>query len=95
MTTTDIMLLKAASQAFIRSLKGRIFTVTFQKKDGSITRRNARAFVLEALQGGEDRLAKSSAVAFWSNNDHGWRSFKAENLIEIRCGQKVYKGPLA
>ena len=95
MTTTDMMLLKAASQAFIRSCKGRVFSVLFQKKDGTITVRNARAKVLKHLVGGEDKLANSSAVAFWSNNDQGWRSFKAENLIHIKCGDKVFKGPLS
>lgn len=95
MTDSAYMLLKTASQVFIRSLKGRIFTVVFMKKDGTVTVRNARAKVLAELSGGADRLANSSAVSFWSNNDQGWRSFKAENLIEIRCGDKVFKGPLA
>ena len=95
MTSNDPMALKVAAQTFIRSCKGRYFTVMFMKLDGTVTVRNAKEKVLKALAGGVDKHANSSAVKFWSNNDQWWRSFKAENLIQIKCGDKVFKGPLA
>jgi hypothetical protein len=84
---------KASAKAFIASLEGRFFTVSYySKSDGCVVTRNAMAKRFAELAGGVDKLADSPCVAYFDNNREGWRSFNVNNLVEIRCGDKVYKG---
>jgi hypothetical protein len=92
MTNTE-SITKATIKAFIRSLKGRFFTVRFySKSDGCIVTRCAREKVISALSGGVDKLANAPVVSYFDRNKEWWRSFNVHNLVEIRCGDKVYKG---
>lgn len=65
-------------------------TVTFRKKDGSLRTINGHFRAGKHMVGGEagaaahDRLRANGLVAIYSMADKGWRSFKADAVVEIK-----------
>jgi hypothetical protein len=65
-------------------------TVSFRKKDGSIRKINGLFRATSKLVGGDggarqhDVLRSNDLVAIYSLKDRGWRSFKADRVVEIR-----------
>ena len=74
----------------INSTQGRFFSMTFEKKDGTITSRDCRAKDLKSLAGGEDKLAHTPYVKFYDQNSKGWRCVHPDRLIELKCGKKIH-----
>jgi hypothetical protein len=65
-------------------------TVSFRKKDGSIRKINGLFRPTSKLVGGDrgaaqhDVLRANDLVAIYSIKDRGWRSFKADSVLEVR-----------
>jgi len=68
----------------------KIATVTFRKKDGSIRKINGLFRATSKMVGGDggarqhEVLKANDLVAIYSLKDRGWRSFKADAVIDIR-----------
>jgi hypothetical protein len=65
-------------------------TVTFRKKCGSIRKINGLFRATSKLVGGDrgaaqhDVLRSNDLVAIYSLKDRGWRSFRADAVLEVR-----------
>lgn len=76
--------------AEIRKRGTRFATVTFVKKDGSLRKINGLFRPTSKMIGGERGAAQSEVlkandlVAIYSLRDRGWRSFKADSVLEVR-----------
>jgi hypothetical protein len=68
----------------------KIATVTFLKKCGSLRTINGLFRTTSNMVGGDggarqhDVLRSNDLVAIYSLKDKGWRSFKADRVVEIR-----------
>ena len=80
----------AAVHAAIRQRGTKFATVSFVKKDGSIRRINGLFRATSHMVGGDrgaaqsDVLKANDLVAIYSLKDRGWRSFKADAVLDIR-----------
>lgn len=59
-TPTDCFLMRDSLKEFIDGTKGRIFTATFIKKDGSLRMMNCRKGVHKDLKGGVNKAAANN-----------------------------------
>ncbi len=65
-------------------------TVSFRKKDGSIRKINGLFRATSKMVGGDrgaaqhDVLHANDLVAIYSLKDRGWRSFRADAVLEVR-----------
>ena len=65
-------------------------TVTFVKKDGTPRKINGLFRTTKHMVGGDggarqhDVLKANDLVAIYSLKDRGWRSFKADSVLEVR-----------
>lgn len=73
----------------IRSTKGRFFSVTFTKADGTLRKACAQHKNLGALKGGESTHKNSNSIPFYDVNKKAYRSFNVDRLSEIKCGGSV------
>jgi hypothetical protein len=72
---------------------GKIFNVTFVKKNGAIRNLNARLGVKSHLRGGKltyDPASRNNLIVF-SMNDKGYRTVNINTIIEIKINGKTYK----
>lgn len=80
----------AAVHAAIRQRGTKFATVSFVKKDGSIRRINGLFRATSHMVGGDggarqhDVLRSNDLVAIYSLKDRGWRSFKVDQVVEVR-----------
>ena len=71
---------------------GKIFHITFVKKDGTIRSFNARFGVHRYLNGGKlkyDPDAKGNIIVF-SMEDRGYRTVNLNNILRIKTKGNVY-----
>lgn len=65
-------------------------TVTFRKKDGTVRKINGLFRAAKHMVGGDrgaaqhDVLRANDLVAIYSLKDRGWRSFKVDQVVEVR-----------
>jgi hypothetical protein len=77
-------------RAAVRKRGTKFATVAFVKKDGSIRKINGLFRATSKMVGGDrgaaqhDVLRANDLVAIYSLKDRGWRSFKADAVIDIR-----------
>lgn len=77
-------------RARVRSKGTKFATVVFTKRDGSIRTINGLFRPTSKLVGGDrgaaqhDVLRANDLVAIYSLKDRGWRSFKADSVLEVR-----------
>jgi len=75
----------------VAETKGRIFSATFTKKDGSSRNIVARLGVRRDQKGGESTLAKyENYVTVFDMHKQGYRALNLETLERITCGSKSY-----
>lgn len=81
----------------LRDTKGRLFTVTFVKKDGSERKLTGRLGVTKHLVGGENtvkHLKQYLTVAEFGNKSVGgkvvYRNVNLESILSAKIGGKVY-----
>ncbi|WP_430928365.1 hypothetical protein [Polaribacter marinivivus] len=71
---------------------GRIFNVTFVKKNGSVHRMNARLGVRKNLKGKGlkyDPITRGNLIVY-SMSDKGYRTLKLGSILRIKCNGTVY-----
>lgn len=71
---------------------GKIFHITFVKKDGTIRSFNARFGVKSHLNGGQlkyNAAAKGNLIVF-SMNDNGYRTINVDNILRVKSKGNVY-----
>lgn len=62
---------------------GRIFTVTFIKKDGTVRVLNGRLGVEKHLKGGECTLDKDKFIIVYDLKAEGYRAVDKESIIDV------------
>lgn len=75
---------------FIEQTKGRFFTVTFIKKDGTQRTLNGRVGVTKHLKGSVSRAGDQYITVFDVKNG-GYRSVNKDTVKEIKFGKEVYR----
>ena len=77
-------------EQFIEQTKGRFFTVTFIKKDGSERTLNGRVGVTKHLKGGVSR-AGDQYITVYDVQNGGYRSVNKDTIKQIKFGKEIYK----
>ena len=76
--------------AAVKSRGTKFVTVTFVKKDGSLRKINGHFRAVKHIVGSDrgaaqsDVLKANDLVAIYSLKDRGWRSFKADSVLEVK-----------
>ena len=68
----------------IEGFKGRIFTVTFTKKDGTIRKMNCRMGVTKYLKGGKCTLDKNKYIIVFDMQNNAYRAVNKETILDIK-----------
>ena len=68
----------------IEGFKGRIFTVTFVKKDGSIRKMNCRMGVTKFLKGGKRTTDPNKYIIVFDMQNNAYRAVNKETILEIK-----------
>jgi hypothetical protein len=76
---------------FRKIVGGKIFTVKFKKKDGTIRTLNGRLGVKKHLRGGKIRFnaSEKNNVIVYDLKNKGYRSFNLSRLNYLKCGGEV------
>jgi len=77
-------------EQFIQQTKGKFFTVTFIKKDGTERTLNGRVGVTKYLKGGVSR-AGDQYITVYDVQNGGYRSVNKDTIKEIKFGKEIYK----
>ena len=77
-------------EKFIQQTKGRFFTVTFIKKDGTERTLNGRVGVTKHLKGGVSRAGDQYITVFDVQNG-GYRAVNKNTIVKIKFGKEVYR----
>jgi hypothetical protein len=76
----------------IKATKGRIFSATFIKKDGSIRTINARTGVQNNLQGGNNGASSKKAyITVYDMVNKGYRMVNLETLMNLKINRIAYQ----
>jgi hypothetical protein len=77
-----------------RELKGRIFSATFIKKDGSIRKINCRLGVVKALRGGALKYNAEAInnLVVWDLKIKDYRTIPLDKLLTLRYNKKEVAG---
>jgi hypothetical protein len=67
----------------------RIFGIVYEKKNGEITKFNARFGVHKFLKGGQRTIPQSMYV-IWDNNRKGYRALEPSNIIQLTFNKCRY-----
>lgn len=67
----------------ILNSNGKIFTVTFVKKDGSIRVLNGRLGVTKHLKGGDCTLNKEKFIIVYDLKSEGYRAIDKESILDV------------
>ncbi len=69
----------------------RIFSVTFEKADGSIRKLNGRLGVYRHLKGGESTINHLPYLqGCWDVQKDAYRAFNKSKVLSLKVGGKVY-----
>jgi hypothetical protein len=68
----------------ILNSKGKIFTVTFTKKDGSTRVMNARLGVTKHLRGGESTLNPNEYITVYDMQNKGYRAINRQTITDVK-----------
>lgn len=70
----------------IKSAKGKFFSVTFEKKDGTIRTINSKDKYFRLIKGGNSTVQGSGYVSAVNRNKESWFCFQPEKVKEFKCG---------
>ena len=73
-------------ETLIGSVKGRFFSITFEKKDGTIRTINGKDKYLRLLRGGENKVKDAGYVSAVNRNKEEWFCFKPNSVVRFKCG---------
>lgn len=68
----------------VEGFNGRIFTVTFIKKDGSIRKMNCRMGVTKFLKGGKRTTDPNKFLVVFDMQNNAYRAVNKETILEIK-----------
>jgi hypothetical protein len=68
----------------ILNSNGKIFTVTFLKKDGSLRVINGRLGVTKYLKGGSSTLNPADYITVYDLQSKGYRAINKSTIIEVK-----------
>ena len=68
----------------ILNSKGKIFTVTFTKKDGTTRVMNCRLGVTKHLKGGESTLNPNEYITVYDMQNRGYRAINRQTIIDVK-----------
>ena len=68
----------------ILASNGKIITVQFIKKDGSIRTLNGRIGVTKHLKGGECTLDKEKFIIMYDLKNNGYRAINKDSIINVK-----------
>lgn len=79
-------------QKLIEDTKGKFFSITFQKKDGTLRTINGKNKYANLIRGIQNShaikgLRNAGYVSAINRNNKGWFSFKPEAVRHFKCGQ--------
>lgn len=74
-------------ETLIANSKGRFFSITFKKKDGSIRTINGKNKYLAYLRGGESYGRAAGYVPFIDRNKKNWASAHKDAVLSFKCGE--------
>jgi hypothetical protein len=75
----------------IMANKGKILTVVFRKKDGSIRTLNGIYGVSRYLAGGDFKGDPRQYIVLWDIRKKDYRSVNRSTLMEVRVDKRVFK----
>jgi hypothetical protein len=73
----------------IAQTKGKFFSITFVKKDGSVRVINGKDKYQRLLKGGVNNVAVAGYVPFVNRNTETWASAHKDAVVTFRCGKLV------
>jgi hypothetical protein len=73
----------------IAETKGKFFSITFVKKDGTVRVINGKDKYRRLLKGGEYKGATAGFVPFVNRNTETWASAHKDAIVTFRCGSLV------
>lgn len=85
--------MKSELRTLIQETKGKFFTITFIKKDGTTRTINGKDKYLRLLsnggspQAGMNSVKKAGFESFVNRNRENWACAKDENLVMFKCGK--------
>jgi len=68
----------------ILNSKGKFFTVTFTKKDGTTRVMNCRLGVTKYLKGGESTLNPNDYITVYDLQSKGYRAINRKTIIDVK-----------
>lgn len=79
----------------VENTKGKIFTVVFRKKDGTMREMNARLGVTKHLRSETPKASTTSHidkyVTVYDMKSEGYRNINLETLVKFKCGTMEVK----
>lgn len=87
---------KAQFDQLVKETKGKFFSVTFAKKDGSERTLNAKDFYARLQHGGKSTVEEKGYTSFVNRNAESWACAKGERVKRFQCGaiQKTFWGSM-
>ena len=73
----------------IAETKGKFFSITFVKKDGTVRVINGKDKYQRLLKGGVNNVAVAGFVPFVNRNTETWASAHKDAVVTFRCGELV------
>lgn len=73
----------------IAQTKGKFFSITFVKKDGSVRVINGKDKYQRLLKGGVNNVSVAGYVPFVNRNTETWASAHKDAIVTFRCGSLV------
>lgn len=70
----------------LKATKGKFFTVSFIKKDGSLRIMNCRLGVTKHLKGGVSTLNPDKFLTVYDVQSKGYRAINFDTIISVTCG---------
>ena len=72
----------------IKNTKGKFFSISFVKKDGTVRKINGKDFYRRLIAGtGENTVAAAGYDSFVNRNKESWACAKSENVVFFKCGK--------
>ena len=73
----------------IAQTKGKFFSITFVKNDGTVRVINGKDKYQRLLKGGVNNIANAGFVPFVNRNTETWASAHKDAIVTFRCGSLV------
>ena len=72
--------------SLINAQAGKVFTVTFVKKDGSVRTMNCRTGVYKNTKGGSNNLNPAQYITVYDMQQRSYRAVNVDTIMSVRAG---------